>query len=58
MISTRHAIVALIESLRSLRWLPFCAAGLHKQFVVTEVWGSRRFCMRCGETLESEKRVP
>lgn len=55
--STRHAIAALTDSLRSLRWIPFCAAGRHRPFLVVEVWGWRRFCMRCGETLACEKRV-
>lgn len=52
MISTRRAIVAVIDSVLSLRWLPFCLLGRHQEYEHREVWGRRVICERCGKTLE------
>lgn len=52
MISARHAVAVVADSVLSFRWLPFCLLGIHKTYSVPEVWGWRRFCERCGKTLE------
>lgn len=51
-ISPGHFIGAVVGSVLSFRWLPFCTVGLHKTFEYREVWGWRRKCQRCGKTLE------
>lgn len=50
-ISPGYVFAALLDSVLSFRWLPFCLLGIHKRREVTEVWGVRRFCLRCGNTL-------
>lgn len=51
MYSARHITAAVLGSVLSFRWLPFCWLTLHKRREVTEVWGVRRFCLRCGKPL-------
>lgn len=50
-ISPGYVFAAVLDSVLSLRWLPFCLIGHHKLCEVTEVWGVRRFCLRCGNRL-------
>lgn len=51
-ISPGYVVAALLDSVLSFRWLPFCLLGIHKTYSVTEVWGRRLLCDRCGQTLE------
>ena len=52
-ISPAHVFAALLDSVLSFRWLPFCLLGWHEMRSVTEVWGRRLLCVRCGRTLEA-----
>lgn len=49
--SARYVFAAVLGSVLSFRWLPFCLLGIHKTYSVTEVWGRRLLCDRCGKTL-------
>jgi hypothetical protein len=37
---SRQLVAAVVGSVLSLRWLPFCSLGWHELHSVTEVWGS------------------
>jgi hypothetical protein len=50
--SPAYLLAAVVSSVLSFRWLPFCAVGWHECHSVTEVWGRRLLCLRCGKTLE------
>ena len=50
--SARHTLAIVLAMALSFRWVPLCLLGLHRTQDVAEVWGWRRFCHRCGRTLE------
>jgi hypothetical protein len=49
--SPAYLLAAVVSSVLSFRWLPFCVAGVHRRFLIVEVWGAYVKCLRCGRRL-------